>query len=157
MNTTWADRDEVFDGLRDGDDLRVVLTALGRRAPRRPSSGQVGQLRDLRAALRALAAAATGSHDAPPSSDQQRAATTVNAALAAAPVREVLQGAADGWALRLSVDESFAGSLGLLAREGTQLIVGRADRRVRRGTAPPPGASFPPHPPPPPWGGPPRA
>jgi predicted RNA-binding Zn ribbon-like protein len=142
MNTTWADRDGMFDGLRDGDDVRVVLAALGRRAPRRLSSGQVGQLRDLRAALRALADAATGSHDAPPTSDQRRAAAAVNAALAAAPVREVLQETADGWALRLSADESFAGSLGLLAREGTQLIVGRADQLLRRCPAPSCGLYF---------------
>lgn len=56
MNTVWLGEDGVFDCLRDGDDLRVLLTALDRPAPARPSTAQVGAARDLRDALRPLAA-----------------------------------------------------------------------------------------------------
>lgn len=142
MNTVWLDGDGVFDYLRDGDDLRALLAALDRPAPARPSAAQVGAVRDLRDALRTLAAAVTGGPAPPTASDQRRAAATVNAALAAAPVREVLRAAPEGWALCPSVVASFAGSVGMLARDGAELISGRGAGPLRTCPAPACGLYF---------------
>lgn len=140
MNTLWLGGDGVFDCLRDGDDLRVLLSALGRPAAARPRAAQVDAARELRAALRTLGAAATG--DEPPAPDRQQAVATVNAALAAAPVCEVLEADGAGWTLRPQVDGSFAGSLADLARDGATLLAGRGAGPLRTCPAPSCGLFF---------------
>jgi predicted RNA-binding Zn ribbon-like protein len=142
MNTVWLDGDGAFDCLRDGDDLRILLAALGRPAPARPSAAQVGAARELREALRTLGAAVTGSADPPAAADRRRAAATIDAALAAAPLRESLRPAPQGWTLQRSVEESFAGSLGLLARDGAELIAARGGTPLRTCPAPSCGLYF---------------
>ncbi len=142
MNTVWLGGDGVFDCLRDRDDLRALLAALGRPVPARPSSAQLRTVRDLRCALRTLAAAVADGPDPPTASEERRAASTVNAALAAAPLREVLHRAPEGWELRPSVEASFAGSLGMLARDGARLVAGRGGKPLRTCPAPSCGLYF---------------
>lgn len=141
MNTTWLEPDgEMVDCLVDGADLRALLTAVGRRPPARPTRAQVDTVRDLRDALRTLAAGLTG--EEPGVAALRRAAGTVNAALAAAPVRESLRAAADGWELGADVDPSFAGSVGVLARDGAALLSDHTRRPVRTCPAPSCGLYF---------------
>jgi len=142
MNTVWLGGDGVFDCLHDAHDLRCLLAALNRPVLARPTAAQVGSVRDLRDALRVLAAAVTGGPEAPTASDPERAAVMVNTALAAAPVREALHAVAGGWELRPDIEASFAGSLGMLARDGAELIAGRAGGPLRTCPAPSCGHYF---------------
>ena len=142
MNTVWLEGDGVFDCLRDGDDLRALLAALDRPVPARPSAAQVRAVQELRSALRTLAAAVTDGSDPPTASDRRRAAGTVNAALAAAPLREVLHVTPEGWDLRPSIEASFAGSLGMLARDGAEMIAHRRGTPLRTCPAPACGLYF---------------
>jgi predicted RNA-binding Zn ribbon-like protein len=67
MNTVWADREGLHDGLRDAARLAAWLQGVAARLPpglalqgARPSRELVAQFRELRDALRGLAAAVTG-------------------------------------------------------------------------------------------------
>ena len=97
MNTVWADRSGVHDALTTPEELRDWLGAVDARLPRgdasepaQPAAGDLQQFRDVRAALRRLAADATGDGreralEALDDRDAAWAVATVNAASAAAP------------------------------------------------------------------------
>src|SRR3954447_26249155 len=83
MNTTWVDRDGVFEALADGSDLRGFLVAVGRPVPDALDAAQLGAIHELRSGLRTLARTADG--PTAPSPDERRAAlAAVNAAMALA-------------------------------------------------------------------------
>jgi predicted RNA-binding Zn ribbon-like protein len=93
MNTRWADRHGVFDALAGDENVAAWLDAVQQGGPTRPATLAMAhesgrQLRDLRDALRRLAAVATkdtrsrGVSDVP---DRATALEIVNRAAASAP------------------------------------------------------------------------
>jgi predicted RNA-binding Zn ribbon-like protein len=132
MNTTWADRDGVFEALRDPSDVAVFLAAVGRPVPDDLGVDDVAALHDLRTALRALAGA-TGEPGA--------AVEAVNAALDLAPAGDVLAPGPEGWTLSRVDGSSFRASVSRLAREGAAVLADRS-RPLRTCPAPRCGLHF---------------
>lgn len=140
MNTTWVDRDGVFEALQEVSDLRIFLTAIGRPVPAGLGATHVATLHELRTGLRTLAAA-TGGPAAPSSGEQRAAVETINSILALAPAADVLAATPEGWTLSRVDGSSFSASLSRLAREGAEALVDRS-RPLRACHAPGCGLYF---------------
>lgn len=128
MSTVWADRYAVHDALDALDaesDLGAWLVQNGLVEPAAPTTAQAESARDLRDALRALAAQATAdARDRAVSPlDLSAAVGIVNDAIAAAPETERLRVVATGL-VRDVVEEAapVTAALGRVARQGLALV-----------------------------------
>ncbi|HEX3814629.1 MAG TPA: ABATE domain-containing protein [Mycobacteriales bacterium] len=142
MNTIWADRDGVHDSLRTSADVMGWLRAVGDRlssggAVRRPAPGLIAEFRDLRDALRRLAAVATD--DPRPAAESPvpglaAAVTIVNRACATAPTWSELawSGRNDPRRKVRSAGTSPEIALSTIAEQAVTLFVGpdRAELRA---------------------------
>lgn len=122
LNTVWADRTAVHDDLRASADVQRWLREVG-WGVRDVGADDVRRLRDLRDALRSLAAVATGDTRpraaSPVPSDE--AVRTVNDALRLAPAPRL---AIEDGAVILAepADGSATSALAALAAEGAELL-----------------------------------
>lgn len=151
MNTVWADRDGVHDSLLGPDGLARWLGAVGPRLPAGPAPEDapdpepalVGQFRQLRDALRRLAAVATGdprpyaaSPTAEPATAVDAAVEAVNRACAFAPVWSQLSWPDGGAPARTGrcAHSRGAAALSAIAEEAVLLFAGpdRAELRACR-------------------------
>lgn len=133
MNTTWVDRDGVFEALGHVSDLRIFLAAIDRSVPPGLGRSELAVLQGLRTALRMLVRT-VDEPDGRPSDEQSAAVGTVNAALAVAPAADVLAAVPGGWTLSRADGSSFQASVSRLAREGAAVLADRSrPLRVCRG------------------------
>jgi len=124
MDTVYADRTGLRDSLTSLEDLRRFLASLPEGAPAgRVTSADLGRVRQLRDALRRLAADVTGD-DRPHARaelDEHEAVAVVNTALAgAAP--PVLQRVAGRWRLVPERRRNVDAVLAELATDGAELV-----------------------------------
>jgi predicted RNA-binding Zn ribbon-like protein len=138
MNTTWVDRDGVFDALEEVSDLRTFLAAIGRPVPSDLRASDLAAVRELRTGLRTLAVGTDGPR-APSPAERRTALETINAALSIAPAVDVLTAATGGLTLSRVGGSSISASLSLMAREGAEVL---ADRSRPLGTCPAPGCGL---------------
>jgi predicted RNA-binding Zn ribbon-like protein len=159
MNTVWADRDGVHDSLLDADDLARWLTSVRPRLPVGPtaddgarSAGEdpaddglsgalVGEFRQLRDALRRLAAVTTADPRPAASSatkDLTAAVDAVNHACAYAPAWSRLDWPEDGTPTRTdrSAHSQAATALSCIAEQATRLFTGDTRTELRACHAP---------------------
>jgi predicted RNA-binding Zn ribbon-like protein len=122
MNSVWADRGGVHDELRTEADLAVVLDCLDLVPEAGTSPEDVERARQLRDALRRLAAAVTEDTRARADTglSEQVAVQRVNAALRGAGTEQLEPGDGD-WHLRAEVT-SVRHALAELARQGGRLV-----------------------------------
>jgi predicted RNA-binding Zn ribbon-like protein len=132
MNTVWADRDGQYDALDDDGEARAWL-AEARSAPVLTVAGTsdddraaLPRLRELRDALRRLAADVTGdprtSWRSPVGSDE--AVARLDEIAAAAPTWPALERAGDGALVRVtrSAASSADAAVSLIAQQGVELF-----------------------------------
>jgi predicted RNA-binding Zn ribbon-like protein len=155
MNTVWADRDGVHDALRTPGGalawLRAVGPRLASRAPEaaawlgadRPAglAEAAARLRELRDALRRLAAEATGDPRPAaesPVGDREAALAVLNRTCGAAPVRPVLRWPAGQDPTRAVHTDGPAGRalVAMLAGQAVDLFAGEARPLLRSCLAP---------------------
>lgn len=149
MNTVWADRDGVHDSLRDAAELARWLDAVGPRLPAGPVPGDaadagpelVGQFRQLRDALRRLAAVATDDPRAAassPTASLDAAVDAVNRACAFAPGWSQLSWPDGGAPARTGhcAHSRAAAALSGIAEEAVALFSGPARAELRACRAP---------------------
>ena len=147
MNTVWVDRDGVHDALDSDDGAAAWLRAVAGRISAQTGTGQLDvhvappvaeALRELRDALRRLAAEATGDPRPPataPELTRPEAITTLNALAKTWPE---LVWPADGHPARAyrgrgsSVDQAVE----LIAHQGVELFAGPGRDRLRPCLAP---------------------
>lgn len=124
INTVWLDRAEVRDALETCADLRAWLQATG--LPDSPVSSQdLRDARELRDALRQLAAFATGDERSRVMTGmtEQEAMAVVDRARHAAPVTDRLVLTPAGLALEQAADAApVTAALAAVAREGVALL-----------------------------------
>lgn len=120
MNTTWLDRDGMFDALGGVADLRVFLAAIGTAAPTDLGVDDVVAIRGLRGALRVLAQTSGAAGDGCSALD------TLNAALGLETAAVVLTTSPQGWTLRHVQQTSFSACLGSLAHAGAAALADRS-------------------------------
>ncbi|MEV6010546.1 ABATE domain-containing protein [Streptomyces sp. NPDC051976] len=154
MNTVWADRDGVHDALLDADGLARWLVSVRPRLPVGPAAGGdaaavddapspalLGEFRQLRDALRRLAAVATDDTRPAASSatpDLTAAVDAVNHACAYAPAWSRLDWPEGGAPTRTghSAHSRAATALSGIAEEATRLFTGDARSELRACHAP---------------------
>jgi predicted RNA-binding Zn ribbon-like protein len=136
MNSTWVDRDGSLDALGEVSDLRTFLSTIGRPVPSDLSASDLAAMRELRTALRTVAAVGPA---APSQAEGCAALETINVALSHAPAVDVLIAASGVLTLSREDGSSFSASLSRLAREGAEVL---ADRSRPLGTCPAPGCGL---------------
>lgn len=123
MNTVWADRYGTYDALQTEADLGIVLKSLGLAVDAEVSNLDVQRARDLRDALRRLAAAVT--EDDRPNAltnvSVPAALRQVNSALRDLPASRLEQ-TDSGWQFR-TITATVRHVLADLARQGGSLMV----------------------------------
>jgi predicted RNA-binding Zn ribbon-like protein len=152
MNTVGVDRDGILDALADDDGVVAWLRAVAERieaqagtSPDRQDQDEdedaaraaAGALRELRDALRALAAEATGDLRPPataPELTRPEAVATLNRLATASPE---LVWPADGHPARAYRARGTAGlAVELIAHQGVELLTGPGAERLRPCLAP---------------------
>jgi predicted RNA-binding Zn ribbon-like protein len=149
MNTVGADRDGIHDALEDDRGtaawLRAVAGRIGAEAgtgPGQPDQDAarpaVGALRELRDALRLLAAEATGDPRQPATAPELTRLEAIATLNALATARPELVWPADGHPSRAYRASGTAASLAvqLIAHQGIELFTGPGRERLRPCLAP---------------------